>query len=154
MRFEAGPRCKVWWMECVSSVNRQGWACFAQQREVGIRKRKWAQVPAQSQLKLIWRVNSRERGRRGSWGLRKMMDYIHLAERKCGFPAVEGGKKGGGASATADPVLFTSSPYSPSPFFLTLSLLIWSRHDGQTGPPVHVWQLISLAGGKQLDTAA
>lgn len=40
-----------------------------------------------------------------------MMDYIHLA------PAVEGGKEGGGASATADPVLFTSSPYSPPPFF-------------------------------------
>lgn len=47
-----------------------------------------------------------------------MMDYIHLAERKCGFPAVEGGKEGGGASATADPVLFTSSLYfSPPPFF-------------------------------------
>lgn len=49
-----------------------------------------------------------------------MMDYIHLAERKCGFPAVEGGKEEGGASATADPVLFTSSPYihpPPHPFF-------------------------------------
>lgn len=46
-----------------------------------------------------------------------MMDYIHLAERKCGFPAVEGWKEEGGASATADPVVFTSSPYFSPPLF-------------------------------------
>lgn len=83
-----------------------------------------------------------------------MMDCIHLAEWKTGKPSSGGTLGGGGASATADPVVFTSSHYfSPPLYFLTLSLLIRSRHDGQTGRPVHVWQLISLAGGKQLDAA-
>lgn len=75
-----------------------------------------------------------------------MMDYIHLAEWK----------SGGGAELEPRPTLRSSLSAVislPLFFFLTLSLLIWSRRDGQTGRPVHVWQLISLAGGKQLDTA-
>lgn len=110
----------------------------------------WGQIIS---LKLIWRLNRRG-GKEGSWGLRKIRYCISIWLN--GNLDVEPFKPllfgRGGLCNNCRCAPLWDIFFSPFFFFdvVTPNLLLpWQTNER----PVHVWQLISLAGGKQLDTA-